>query len=213
MGTLGERLAEAMKKKGMTQTDLADKVGVTQGTVWKILSGKAERSKFLPELARVLGVSLHWLATGEEDKNTPSESSVTLPSRKIPVTGTIQGGPARPGKRSGGSFRSSEDYFEYNSPDPNAYVLLVSENSMAPEIREGNYVLIEPGHEAKPGDIVLVKKTSGEVLLKIYRSDHDDEIVLESSNAPYESVILSKNEIVSIHPVSAVIFRRFIKRT
>ena len=50
-------------------------------------------------------------------------------------------------------------------------------------------------------------------LLKIYRSDHDDEIVLESSNAPYESVILSKNEIVSIHPVSAVIFRRFIKRT
>lgn len=53
-----ERIAEAIRQSGMTQTELADKVGIKQPTIGQYLSGRAMPSlETFANLCRILDVS------------------------------------------------------------------------------------------------------------------------------------------------------------
>jgi transcriptional regulator with XRE-family HTH domain len=67
-----ERIKSALEKSGLTQSELAREIGCTPGAVNQILSGRTVRSRFLPEIAIVLGVSVSWLL-GEADAPNPPE--------------------------------------------------------------------------------------------------------------------------------------------
>lgn len=62
--TLAERLSWALREAGITQADLSRRAGISQPTLHGLLSGRYKRSRFAGELARALGVSASWLATG-----------------------------------------------------------------------------------------------------------------------------------------------------
>ena len=55
------RLMEAMAAAELDQSGLAREVGCTPGAINQIVQGKVHRSRLLPEIARVLGVSFDWL--------------------------------------------------------------------------------------------------------------------------------------------------------
>ena len=73
--TLGVMIAELRKEKGMTQLELAEKMGVTDKAV-----SKWERDlscpdiNFLPNLAEILGVSVDELLQIKKDAENPSQS-------------------------------------------------------------------------------------------------------------------------------------------
>lgn len=69
MASVADRLQEALDGAGWSQGKLARTIGVTQGAISQILLGKTLRSKFLPEIADVLGVSLRWLAGDDVDRD------------------------------------------------------------------------------------------------------------------------------------------------
>lgn len=73
------RLREAMDLRDVDQTALAASVGITQGAISQILNGKTRKSKHLPDIARVLNVSLTWLMgrDGEMLRRPASEPNVT----------------------------------------------------------------------------------------------------------------------------------------
>lgn len=71
------RLMEAMYKTETSQSELARAIGVTQGTINQIISGKTRKSKHAPEIAKALGVTLEWL-NGE---NVPS--GITRHAREV----------------------------------------------------------------------------------------------------------------------------------
>lgn len=55
---IGQRLAEAIRQSGMTQTEIACKVGVKQPTIGQYLSGRAMPSlETFANLCKVLDVS------------------------------------------------------------------------------------------------------------------------------------------------------------
>jgi len=56
---------EALYKREISQSELARRLGITQGAIAQILSGRTAKSKYAPEIARALGVSLDWL-NGED---------------------------------------------------------------------------------------------------------------------------------------------------
>lgn len=74
--SLGALIAEARRKKGMTQLELAEKMGVTDKAV-----SKWERDlscpdvNSLPQLAEVLGISIEELLQGKNEKQ-PADSKV-----------------------------------------------------------------------------------------------------------------------------------------
>ncbi|WP_342773107.1 helix-turn-helix transcriptional regulator [Pararhodobacter zhoushanensis] len=73
--TLGDRLAAAREAASMTQTQLAQRLGVRAKTLRDWENDVSEpRANRLQMLAAMLGVSLRWLLTGEGDDVTPPAS-------------------------------------------------------------------------------------------------------------------------------------------
>ncbi|WP_025122261.1 MULTISPECIES: helix-turn-helix transcriptional regulator [unclassified Serratia (in: enterobacteria)] len=79
--TLSERLSIAMELRGISQGMLAERVGVSQPSIWKLVSGRTHSSRKLVEIARELNVRPEWLARGEEpmwEDVSPSGSKVSV---------------------------------------------------------------------------------------------------------------------------------------
>lgn len=78
VGIVGNRLREAMEAKGVDQTFLAKRVGVTQGAISQILNGKTRKSKHLPDIARELDVPLSWLMGLNSEMSPPQSEGAML---------------------------------------------------------------------------------------------------------------------------------------
>jgi transcriptional regulator with XRE-family HTH domain len=73
MTTFAERIKIEMDRKGFTQEKFAEKAGVSQALIHKLVSGKALESRKISQLASALGVNADWLATGRGNKSiTPA---------------------------------------------------------------------------------------------------------------------------------------------
>jgi transcriptional regulator with XRE-family HTH domain len=75
-GSIGARALKLARQKKITQDKLAEGIGLKQSTVslWG-RDGRNPPAKRLPDLAKLLGVSLEYLLTGEEDKEPTAEKS------------------------------------------------------------------------------------------------------------------------------------------
>lgn len=73
--TLQDRLREARKRAGLSQSAVASAVGIAQGTYSDLERNTGSGSKHIVAIARVLGVSPDWLLTGEGSE-TPQSAKV-----------------------------------------------------------------------------------------------------------------------------------------
>ncbi|EPQ9048644.1 helix-turn-helix domain-containing protein [Cronobacter turicensis] len=85
--TLSQRLEIAMTAGGFSQASLAEAAGVSQPTVWKIVSGRTQSSAKIVDLAKALGVRPEWLAHGVGSMK--SEQIETNNASSIIYEGTI----------------------------------------------------------------------------------------------------------------------------
>lgn len=76
MDEMAERIFSLLKKAKIEQKEFAKIVGTTDKTVsaWKTGRSKAY-TKYLPQIAEVLGTSVEYLVTGEEKKPAPITES------------------------------------------------------------------------------------------------------------------------------------------
>ena len=89
--TVGDRLAEAMERRGLDQSALARRLGVAQGSISKIIVGRTSNSRLIPRLAVELGVSAEWLlcesdnptGNGFEIDLTPDEQRLLVIYREL----------------------------------------------------------------------------------------------------------------------------------
>jgi|GEM_PF-593293 len=75
---LGKRLRHRRKELGLTQTELANRVGTSQAVVQKIENGKSLRPRILSDLATALEVKPAWLMYGIEDLGDLSDEAIEL---------------------------------------------------------------------------------------------------------------------------------------
>ncbi len=66
----GERIEERLEAKGWSQSQLARRIGVSQQTIWKLVTGASGSSKHLREIARQLDTTEEYLL-GEVDDPEP----------------------------------------------------------------------------------------------------------------------------------------------
>lgn len=62
---MAERIKLRMSELDLTQESVANRAGISQGMVYKLVSGKAQSTSKLVELAYALECDLEWLATGK----------------------------------------------------------------------------------------------------------------------------------------------------
>lgn len=71
MKNIGKRVASKRRELNITQTELADAIGVKQQTIQAIESGTTKTSRYLPEIAKALRCTYEWLKTGSDEELAP----------------------------------------------------------------------------------------------------------------------------------------------
>lgn len=76
----GTRMRQRMAERGLSQSELGRRVGVSQATIYKLVSGETYGSKHLHRIARELGTTPAYLA-GEVDD--PAEGALPEPTPEL----------------------------------------------------------------------------------------------------------------------------------
>ncbi len=151
---LQDRLKTARKAKKLTQTEVADKVGITQASYSGLERGTSRSTSKLVELANLFDVNATWLATGKGEM-TVSHANVEKVSPKnirfAPVLNWVQAGAFTP---------MGDNYYDEYMPHTydkgeNIYWLQVRGDSMEPDFKEGDYLLVDADKQPKAGSFVI----------------------------------------------------------
>ena len=169
-----ERLKLALKQSGYTTQMLADALGISYQAAKKALDGKTKAftASNNQKAANLLGVSAEWLATGESGQFVLDKSNVSaaqIGSKQIPLLSYV----------SAGHWTGAVDAFQPNDAhdwlvtdlelSESAFALEIKGDSMLPEFKPGDRVIIDPGISPQPGDFVVAKNGDDEAMFKKYR--------------------------------------------
>ena len=178
MKTIGQRIRARRIALKMTQRELSAATGYSHAIVsqWENDLSKPKNTLLV---ARALRTSMEWLLTGEGNED---DLSVTVSSdgvinvvpapiglRQIPIISYVQAGcwtESCDCRAMDGSIETITTDLDLGSM---AFALEVRGDSMAPEILEGDVVVIDPDVDPLPGDYVVAKNGSHEATLKQYR--------------------------------------------
>lgn len=195
-----KRLKEARAHAGLTQEQLAEKAALSQSAIGD-LESKRHGSRRTATLAAICGVSALWLESGQGPMTAGAASRLTqLPQgmRRYPVLSFSQ---ARARSESAGGARDTETLGVEAASDSaslQSFFLQLDDNSMSPEYRPGDCVLIDPQVRPQPGDFVLASHGAQQALLRKYRlrgsnADGEDVFELVPLNEDYP-VLLSERQ-------------------
>lgn len=207
---ISQWVKEARTKWGRSQEALALELNVTKGNVsaW-------EHGRHRPKLEQVLAISRltgHPLPPEVRGINVaPSQ----IGGKKIPLIDYVQAGawtdvtdPFPPG----GAKEWLISDLEFSDK---AFALEIKGDSMAPEFKEGDRVIIDPSISPQPGDYVVAKNSEQEATFKKYRprgfNEKGDQIFeLVPLNDDYPSM---RSDITPISIVGTMIeHRKYRKR-
>lgn len=193
MDTIADKIRSAREAKGLSQADLAKKIGSSQQTVAKLEAGTITFSRFFPRISKILDIPLPSL---DETYRVEVMGSATV--RTMPVYSTFA-------DESGATFMSKEPAFRMIAPsylDDNLELFgcIVPNGKMGPTVLAGDILVCsndEPNQsrlcvvrqKPQPGDSGRDKIQFGLFLgeghglyilftkLRRYGPDHDDEPV------------------------------------
>lgn len=210
-----ERLKERMDELGVSQADLCRGVGIKSSSVNAWYQGRSDnpRGNNTQKAAQYLRVHHRWLMEGKG----PKEISERPPQlayddgpdvgeyRAAPIIGTAQLGAEGYWHAMEYPVGHGDGYVDAPSRDPNAYALRVRGDSMAPTIKSGWIVVVEPNSAPEPGDYVLVCLSDGRCMIKEFLADRGDDYYLGSVNQTYAPMTVAKSDVTRMHFVGFIV--------
>lgn len=210
--SIAQRIRQARTEKEMDQAKLAAKLDVATRTVQRWEKGEqVPDSNYLMRIAKVTGVTPHWLLTGNGDMFTRAAAETKvfpLPTSRykrvelvsLPLLSSVPGGAP--------SLMFHPDYVEKyitvdDIKDTNAFALEVKGNSMAPRIEDGDIIVVSPKLEARTGDICVVRVSDEDTVKRIKIEDHFLHLI--PLNPEYEPMVVKKRDVSFIWRVVKVI--------
>ncbi|MEZ0137336.1 MAG: S24 family peptidase [Candidatus Reddybacter sp.] len=203
----GKFLQCQVKEKGLTQESLASELKITQGVIGQWFSGFTKiPDKRLIWLAKRLGFKpLEARRSLAEYVFDITEDSGTYHTR-IPIIGNAQAGPDGYWDDHG-HLEHGDGFIVASSKDPDAYALRVRGDSMAPTIKNGWLVVVEPNSPPHLGENVLVCTTDGLCMIKEYRlyNEHDQEYTFGSINDAHPAMTVQKINVTRLQPITMIV--------
>ena len=191
--SFSELLKQCRKQKGISQAELASKLGVTQQAVGKWESGKSSPDPAtVARIAEILSTTADFLLglyRPVSNVTTPEERFFgNYAESLIPVIGTVKAGY--------GALAFEEDYGQEYArvKDPsNYFYLVVRGDSMEPRIQDGDLALG-----------VLVYGDEGEGTLKRYLQ-RGNCVVLQPFNPAYNELVIKGEDLNRLHIAGRVV--------
>lgn len=172
METIGQRIRKRRTELKLTQKDISKAIkGVSHVAISQWESDKTKpNSENLVDLATALECDLLWLLRGE---NTQSN---IIPARiggnKVPLISYVQAGQWTEAVLNEGEF----DYiFTDMEVSERAFALEIVGDSMEPDFKAGDVVIIDPDIQPVAGEFVVAMNGGYEATFKKYRPIEIDE--------------------------------------
>lgn len=186
------KLKEMRERAGLTQQQLAEKIGVTQQTIWYYENGRREmKSGVLVELSNALECTVSDLLGLNEVKGVVQQAR--SPSHPMPVVGRIAAGTPREAiYQTGETHEAPESLWEAH---PDGFWLEVSGNSMNRLFPEGTLVLVDPDEEVRNGDVGVVFVNGDDATLKrVYFDGESVRLHPESHDPEYQDRVIDRED-------------------
>lgn len=200
MTTLSERLNRALELTGISQSELARRIGIKQQSISQISSGKSARSRYTTQIAEALGINVHWLATGDGSIGLGVGNVEQGPDirGKIPLINWVQAG----GWTEIGDGFAYEDAEEWiiatGKVHGGCFALRVKGDSMENpggrrSIPEGAVIVVDPEASYSSGSLVVARlDDSKEATVKQLVMDGEQRF-LKPLNPQYPAIPINGN--------------------
>lgn len=205
-------ILDELNKRGFSQKDIAEKLGVTPGVVTGWKSGRlASWEKYAVKLAGLLGIDPFDLVDDvpktEMPAAEPPASNLTLlpKTRKVPLLGVIAcGEPIL-------AVENIEDYVSVPDNIDCQFTLLCRGDSMInARIFDGDVVYIRAQEDVEDGEIAAVLIGDEATLKKVRK--FPDRVVLEPCNPMYSSLVYEGEQLRELRIIGkAVAFTSIIR--
>lgn len=189
--TFSERLVHLKTSRGLLQKNIADSNGISVRALRYYEQGVKEPTlPVLLKFANFFGVSLDYLV-GLTDRHSPFEDQNQSSTHKIPILGTVIAGVP---------IRAIEEVIGYEeitskmAKSGEFFALRIRGDSMAPQIAEGDVIIVKRQSSADNNDIVVVCVNGDEATCKKLIK-HKDGISLVSFNPAYEPLYYTSDEV------------------
>lgn len=195
--TTGGRIRSARTDKGMTQTELANRLRISKQLMYKYENDIIKNIPMdtLKEIARVLEVSPSYLADFDDESITSSIPNGFIPvphTTKIPLVGTIACGVPILAEE------NIEGYVELPDNIHADFALRCKGDSMiGAGIQSGDIVYIREQPIVENGQIAAVMIDNEATLKRFYR--YNDTVQLVAENPAVRPLVFVQEEINSLH--------------
>lgn len=164
MTGIGTKIKERRELLGWSQTKLATLAGISQSFLWRIEAGRTQGSwDTYTKLASAMGQPV--------DVFLPNRSNVEEAHpgwRRVPILDYVEAG-RWAGYLPAGNEEMRDVVLTDLEHPPSTFAMRLKGDSMEPEFREGDIVVIAPTVAPRPGDLVVARDESGSVTFKQYR--------------------------------------------
>ena len=182
-----------------TQAALAKRLGVAPQRIVEALGRGSISETWLYRIAYETGHRVEWLRTGRGPKLKPSQATVLAesladygvpPTAIMPVLTWVQAGALRSAEDLFPYAGAAEEYLSVSVRGAHCFVLRVRGESMLPDFREGDMIVIDPDLAPRSGDfVVAVVDDTGEATFKRYLKKKDGEVLMPL-NPDYTPIVL-----------------------
>lgn len=166
----GERLRSLRKEHGLSQQELAERLGVSHMTVRRLESDESRpQGEILAGLVNALGVDLEWLLTGR------SSTYSVLMRECVPIFETVDA--LQEGKD------GQKEWIKLPGLPKSAKAIVVTSDDMLPTIQVGDIAVVTdeiPGQN----DAVLIRDARGKARVRFYDSRDGGSLLAENQNYP-----------------------------
>lgn len=167
--SLADRVKEKRLALGLTQAEAAEKAGIRQQSWASIEDGKTLKPRNIVGIASALKCDPAWLMNGGAFMPLAEVNT-----RKIPLINYVQAG-ALATKPPIEAFDGS---YEYVMTDMDlsefCFALKIKGDSMEPDFKDGDVIIVDPEIEPTPGEFVVAKNGEDEATFKKYRPTFTD---------------------------------------
>lgn len=213
--SIGERVRRIRLERGLRPHELDLKANLGVGYTVKLETGQAgysnPKSSTVEALAEALQVPPYILLFGDlkgdlsheylkEKAGYPKKSKVNV--RLLPVLGGASCGKWKDANDMDYPTGHADEFIPAPTKDPNAFIVRAEGDSMInDQIKEGDYLVIEPNTSIKNGNIVLAwDPKNGCTIKKFYRKP-DGSILLIAANPKYAPIEVEPNEDFRVYRV------------
>lgn len=203
MSTKGSRIKEAREKIGMSQTDMADRIGVSKQTLYKYENDIITNipSDKIEEISALTGVSPAYIMGWETNQLT--SEVIKLQTKNLPILGSVACGKPIFDPSDGVQIKVPSSFHA----DFGLYAR--GDSMIGADIHDGDLVFFVQQPSVENGQIAAVF-IDDEVTLKRVYYQQGERLVLQAENSSVPPIIIEGPDLDMVHIIGRAIAKQSV---